>query len=40
MAELHGFEYVVTEDDYGVLSLDYNSIQAIINAVVIDALEL
>ena len=40
LAELHGFEYVVTEDDYGVLSLDYNSIQAIINAVVIDALEL
>lgn len=40
LAEQHGFEYVVSEDTDGVLSLDYNSIQAIINAVVIDALEL
>lgn len=40
LAEQHGFGYVVSEDTNGVLSLDYNSIQAIINAVVIDALEL
>ena len=40
VAQLHGFGYVVFTDGDGVLSLDYNSIQAIINAVVIDALEL
>ena len=38
LAALHGFEYVVHEDTDGVLSLDYNSIQAIINAVVIDSI--
>lgn len=38
LALTHGFGYVVSEDSSGVLSLDYNSIQAIINAVLVDAL--
>ena len=38
LAAQYGFEYVVTEDANGVLSLDYNSIQAIINAVLVDTL--